>query len=219
MNLITKITGDGSHTLFVPELNEHYHSIHGAINESVHVYIEAGLKHIHTSDISVFEIGFGTGLNAYLTLLFAMENKCKINYTAIELFPLDMNIVTGLNYSSCLKKENVSFLQLHKAQWNKKVIINDYFTMYKIKADLTEYKFFEKASLIYFDAFGPEKQPELWKECILKKVTDILNPDGIFVTYSAKGIIKRILKSLSLKVETIPGPKGKKEMIRAIKIV
>ncbi len=217
-------TKDGSHSLYNAELNETYHSIHGAIQESKHVFIENGLKYlIHHSqpkNISILEIGFGTGLNALLTALMVEERSLKIEYESVEAFPLSMATIAQLNYPDRFNSSEakITFNAIHQTEWNKPQGISSNFNLLKrdLKiqdADLGEQKF----DLVYFDAFAPDKQPEIWKLPILKKVADALNSNGIFVTYSAKGQLKRDLISLGLSVEKIPGPPGKREMIRAVK--
>jgi tRNA U34 5-methylaminomethyl-2-thiouridine-forming methyltransferase MnmC len=218
-------TADGSTTLLNQSLNETYHSIHGAIQESQHVFIESGLKyllqHSQAKKISILEIGFGTGLNALLTLLATKDLSIKIYYEGIEAFPLPMETVTLLNYPDLLKSKEskIVFNSLHQAHWNQTQMITPNFHLRKCNIKIQEVDFEkEKVDLIYFDAFAPSKQPEMWERSILQKVTEAMKPQGIFVTYSAKGQLKRDLVSLGLSVEKIAGPLGKREMIRASKI-
>jgi tRNA U34 5-methylaminomethyl-2-thiouridine-forming methyltransferase MnmC len=214
------ITEDGSHSLFVPALDEQYHSIHGAIQESKHVFIDSGLKHCLKDNPVVFEVGFGTGLNAFLTLLAAGELKQKVTYIGIEKYPLLSNEYCSLNYATQTNSEFAeSFQQLHNCQWREQIEINSFFSIQKINCDFRNENvetlpFFD---VIYFDAFAPNKQPDLWGEAIYRKIYDHSNPGAILVTYCAKGIVRRDLQHVGFIVERIPGPPGKKEMIRAIK--
>jgi tRNA U34 5-methylaminomethyl-2-thiouridine-forming methyltransferase MnmC len=220
MNRNLIITEDGSHSLFVPELNEQYHSIHGAIQESNHVFIDSGLKKCTKNNLVIFEVGFGTGLNTFLTLLAADELKLKISYIGIEKYPLLPTEYNSLNYSkqtNCKFEE--TFQQLHNCKWGEKVEINSFFSLLKINSDfrtenIETLPFFD---LIYFDAFAPNKQPDLWSEPIYRKIYNQSNQGAILVTYCAKGIVRRELQQVGFIVERIAGPPGKKEMIRAIK--
>lgn len=215
-------TGDGSHSLLNTALNETYHSVHGARRESIHVFLNKGLEYFLEENsreiVRIFEVGFGTGLNALLTAAFADQIKQKISYTSIEAFPLDPEFVTTLNYADSIQEKGL-FRTLHSSAWDAEAPITDLFALKKLKTtlqgiDLSQNQF----DVIYFDAFAPSKQPELWEISMLKKVCDALKPRGIFVTYCAKGQLKRDLKTLGLSVETLPGPPGKKEMVRALKI-
>ena len=211
---------DGSHTLFVPELDEHYHSIHGAIQESKHVFIETGLKALpeNLKEINILEIGFGTGLNAFLTLLIAEETGKKINYTGLELYPLPAEIAAKLNYASILApdKENL-FRALHQIPWEKNDNITENFTFQKLNTSASDIDFKNTFHLVYFDAFAPEKQPELWSTEVFKKMHDALLPGGILVTYCAKGQVRRNMLEAGFIVERLPGPPHKREMLRARK--
>ena len=214
-------TEDGSHTLQNEALNETYHSTHGAIQESKHIFIEAGLKEIAKSknEISILEFGFGTGLNAYLTLLENNFLKKKITYTTLEAFPVQMEIAAQLNYPQLLlnKATDALFDLLHSCNWNKRIAINSDFSFLKINKKMEDFILTEKYDLIYFDAFSPQTQPELWTKEIFKKLCDTMNDEGILVTYSAKGEVKRNLKAAGFKVVGLPGPIGKREITRAIK--
>lgn len=212
-----KKSNDGSHTLFVPELNEHYHSIHGAYNESQHVFIEAGLNEIQKNEFKIFEVGFGTGLNAYLTLNWTKNKHCSIQYHSIEKFPVPLEIVEQLNYPELVDGDSADFRKLHDCEWNQQQKITPQFFLNKIHDDLTTYRHQHKYDLIFFDAFAPEKQEEMWHENIFTQLFESLNEGGLLTTYCAKGIIKRRLKSVGFQVDSIPGPPGKREMIRAIK--
>jgi tRNA U34 5-methylaminomethyl-2-thiouridine-forming methyltransferase MnmC len=215
-------TGDGSHSLLNTALNETYHSVHGARRESVHVFIKHGLEYFLQKNlpdvVKIFEVGFGTGLNALLTASFAENQKRNIFYTSIEAFPLDEKISNQLNYPDS-DQEKLLFQELHSGPWESDVHINTFFTLRKIKTTLQQIQLEENYfDVIFFDAFAPNKQPELWEIPILEKVCNALKTNGVFTTYCAKGQLKRDLKSLGLLVETLPGPPGKKEMVRALKI-
>lgn len=220
--IILKTTADGSHTLFVPHLNEHYHSTHGAMQESELVFIQNGLHHLPESinEINLLEVGFGTGLNALLTVLEAKKQRRKINYVAIEPEPLADNILEKLNYASVIGgSEAVGYYnKIHKAGWVYPVFISDYFIISKIQAQLQDITLLDdQFHLVYFDAFGPEVQPELWTEQVFMKIFKCLKPGGILVTYSCKGSVKRALKAAGFGIEKLPGPAGKREVLRAMK--
>ncbi len=222
INLI--ITEDGSHSVFNSALNETYHSIHGAIQESKHVFIQAGLDYwllrSVKSNLRILEIGFGTGLNAFLTVLHPLQRDIKIYYKSMEAYPIANDVSEQLNYSAMLGSTDL-FNNLHKASWEQHVVITSSFTLCKHKGNLTIESINDDSlfDLVYYDAFGPSKQPEMWSKEILSKVVDVIDLNGSFVTYCAKGQVKRDLKSLGLEVETLPGPPGKLQMIRATKRV
>jgi len=212
-------TEDGSHTIFVPELGEHYHSVHGAIQESEHIFIGCGLKTCNADPLNIFEAGFGTGLNAFLTAIEASIQKKRIFYTTIEKYPLSGSVTSELNYKeffpagyACL------FNMIHTTRWNNMEKITDYFTLNKTEFDLTKYETNEKFDLIYFDAFGPDKQPEMWTDEVFGRISEMSVRDGVLVTYSAKGSVRRSLKRAGFKVTLLPGPPGKRQIIRAVKI-
>lgn len=213
------ITGDGSHSLLNEALDETYHSRHGAVQESLFVFIEHGfnylrLKNEHPKPISILEVGFGTGLNALLTLTETTQDQTVVDYTSLETYPLQQDVWTTLNYPDPLHL----FGELHLAEWGKSIQINDHFTLLKLeKSLLTVELASQQFDIIYFDAFAPNKQPEMWELSILTKVVNTLKPGGVFVTYCAKGQLKRDLKALGLVVESLPGPPGKREMVRARK--
>ncbi|EKB50086.1 tRNA (5-methylaminomethyl-2-thiouridine)(34)-methyltransferase MnmD [Cecembia lonarensis] len=215
-------TEDGSHSLFVPELNETYHSFHGAYRESVHVFMLYGLeawaaRNPSQFPIRIFEVGFGTGLNAWLSLVWAEQYKVPLLYHSIEPFPLEKEVYGQLNYTevdTSIYHYAPYFHMLHEAPWNEGAIVSEYFNMKKDKTTLEESVLYP-ADVVFFDAFAPSKQPELWTKESLDKVVDAMNPGAVFVTYCAQGQLKRNLKELGLEVETLPGPPGKKEMTRA----
>ncbi|MCW3102928.1 MAG: hypothetical protein JWO09_1368 [Bacteroidetes bacterium] len=214
-------TSDGSHSLYVPELNEHYHSIHGAIQESRHVFIEAGLKHTlnnNHSALSVFEVGFGTGLNALLTYLESERSGVKIDYTSVEAFPLEEAIFHELNYPAEIGAGREAFEQLHASSWEVKTNISENFSLLKLKTSLLDVVLKDELyDLVYFDAFGPPVQPEMWTDEVFSKLCKAMKKGGVLVTYCAKGEVRRAMKRAGLSVEKIPGPPGKREMVRAVK--
>lgn len=217
------LTGDGSHSIEVPELKVTYHSIHGAIQESKHVFIQSGLLSSKVFDYvgvhQVLEIGFGTGLNALLTLIEADKYKNRIYYTAIELYPLNESEVKQLNYCEQLNLPHYQqlFEKMHQVEWNELYEISWNFRLTKIKTDLHEFSTENSFFLIYFDAFAPNAQPGLWTKEVFEKMYSLLLPEGILVTYCSKGDVRRAMQAAGFKVEKIPGPRRKREMIRAIK--
>ena len=216
------LTDDGSHTLFIPELNEHYHSTYGALTESLHVFIRSGLDcFAGRKEISIFETGFGTGLNALLTALSAMRMGVKVWYFALEKYPLDPQIVKQLNYPHLLKdSENDAerlFSAIHEAEWERMTEVHSFFHLKKMKGDMCSFIHDASYDLVYFDAFAPDKQPEMWTGEIMKRLVLAMKPDGIFTTYCVKGSVKRIFKNCGLAVEKLPGPPGKREILRARK--
>lgn len=212
------LSEDGSHTLHVPSLHENYHSIHGAIAESMHVFISNGLNSVNKKEIKILEIGFGTGLNALLSMTEAQKKERRIEYSGIELYPLAMETILKLNYPKLIKNaKERDFHLMHTCEWEIPVKISKEFILRKIRADVCSYKFQGSYDLVYFDAFAPAIQPELWEEKIFYGISDVMSSGAILVTYSAKGQVRRTLEKLGLKVERLPGPKGKREMIRAIK--
>jgi tRNA U34 5-methylaminomethyl-2-thiouridine-forming methyltransferase MnmC len=217
------ITGDGSHTLYIPELNEHYHSTYGAITESMHVFIKAGLGFLSSKkQVSVFEVGFGTGLNALLTCMAAIEGGTSIIYYALENTPVDYKVVSRLNYAAILSPrlnlQNL-FIAIHQAPWNKTSNIHPYFQLHKINDSLIGFIPDFTYDLIFFDAFAPEKQSEMWTSSIFKRLYDGLNPGGIITTYCVKGTVKRMMKQAGFVIEKLPGPPGKREILRGVKEV
>lgn len=223
MRPIIEITSDGSHTLFVPELEEHYHSINGAVQESRHVFIETGLFHFikqKKTVINIFEVGFGTGLNAFLTLINAPRDFV-VNYVSIEAYPLPMCIVTDLNYADNYnEEEQFLFKKLHEVEWGSMQAITPSFNLTKIEADFTKYLFTDLQQgidITYFDAFAPDKQPEMWNQDFFNSLYESTNQKGILVTYCAKGVVRRMMQQAGYTTERLPGPPGKREMLRATK--
>lgn len=210
-------TADGSHSIFLPELNEHYHSVHGAIQESLHVFIKSGFHAANQNPLNILEIGLGTGLNALLTMLENRHQPRLVNYTSLEKYPLRTEVYSILNYPKLLHDGSTEFLKIHETPWEKVQFIDDWFSITKHHISVHEWQSDQHYHLIYFDAFAPEKQPDMWTEEIFLKLFECLVPAGILVTYCAKGIVKRTLKNCGFEVQTLPGPPGKREMIRAIK--
>jgi len=209
-------TADGSKSLFVPEINETYHSKFGAITESKHVFIESGYHFINKPVINILEIGFGTGLNVFLTYWEQQKDQRKIYFETLEKYPLPENIIAEINNFK-LPEEKDLFARLHQADWEKPVKLQDDFILCKRETDLLDYQADRKFNLIYFDAFAPNKQAELWTEEVFQKMYDLLEENGVLVTYSAKGSVRRAMQTVGFQVQRIPGPPGKREMLRAIK--
>lgn len=214
-------TGDGSVTIHLPDWNEQYHSKHGAIAEARHVFLKMGLNHFlekhPQSTISVLEIGFGTGLNALLTFL-ALENQpVYCDYTGVENFPVVLSEVEKLNYASLLNTTSEQFLKLHESPWETKEAIAQNFRLTKHKKLFQDISEENKYHLIYYDAFGARVQPELWTESLFLKMHNALEPEGVLVTYAAKGSVRRAMQAVGFTVERLPGPPGKREMLRATK--
>lgn len=211
-----KVTEDGSHTFYMPDLDEHYHSTHGAIQESMHVFLNAGFNYSEKETINILEIGFGTGLNCYLTALEAKKQNKKVIYHSIELYPLEKELVDKLNYAD---QDNLDlFKSLHSCEWNKDVPITDNLILQKLQGDLTTYQFPQTYDLVYFDAFAPDVQPDLWSLEIFEKIYQSTNSEAFLTTYCTKGIVKRALRAAGFKVKRLPGPPGKREMLRATRI-
>ncbi|MFB9053046.1 tRNA (5-methylaminomethyl-2-thiouridine)(34)-methyltransferase MnmD [Formosa undariae] len=217
-------TADGSSTIYLPDLDETYHSRHGAIQEALHVFIKSGLdywrvKYPELQELSVLEIGFGTGLNAFLTCLHTDVLNCKIEYTGVEAYPVTSESLQHINYSKEIlsgTQESI-FNTLHEVPWDVKQDITNQFSLLKqekIFNDITDEALYD---LVFFDAFGPRVQPELWGEAVFKIMYKALKPGGILVTYSAQGNARRAMQAVGFLVERIPGPPGKREMLRAYK--
>ena len=209
------ITKDGSHSLFVPDLNETYHSVHGSISEAIHVFINSGLLSHPKKNINILEIGFGTGLNTLLTLE-NIKNR-KIHYTSLEPYPISFEIYNKLNFHTVTNSNSETFLKLHTSDWEEEVFISENFTLYKTQKKIQNFISEKKFDIIYFDAFSPEKQTEMWTTEVFEKCFDLLNKDGFLVTYCAKGTFRRTLKSVGFEVISLDGPPGKRQMTRANK--
>jgi len=221
-----RTTNDGSHTLFNPLIQENYHSIHGALDESTHVFIKTGLEPVlrNKKGIFVLEVGFGTGLNAWLSLCSVQNNHADslVSYIAMEPYPVPENIIGQLNYPQAASHANSPlrdlYERLHAAEWDTETkIIPDQFHLRKLNVKLEDFKPYWLFDLIYYDAFAPGKQPEMWDKSLFRKLYDITVPGGTLVTYCAKGQFKRDLRELGWEVESPPGPTGKREMTRATK--
>jgi tRNA U34 5-methylaminomethyl-2-thiouridine-forming methyltransferase MnmC len=213
------ITDDGSSTVYIKEIDECYHSTHGAISESLHVFIRNGLQQINQTEINVFEIGFGTGLNAFLSAIYAHDYKIKVNYTTIEKYPLETNIVDKLNYSQNLGFPEI-FKAIHFTSWNKTGQITPFFTLLKLNQDFVKFDFNQivKTDIVFFDAFSPSKQAEMWQPMLFEKLYNLLNINGTLVTYAAAGLVKSALRQVGFQVKRLQGPPGKHHMISAKKI-
>ncbi|AVI51375.1 SAM-dependent methyltransferase [Pukyongia salina] len=216
------ITGDGSLTIHLPEWNEQYHSKHGALAEAQHVFIESGLHHFigkeNPKTVSILEIGFGTGLNAFLTLLFCSDRNIDITYTGVEAYPVMADEIEKLNYAQLTEVSATLFKDLHNTPWEVPAEITNSFQLTKQKKFFSEINNEEEFDIIYFDAFGPRVQPDLWTEEIFSKMYSALKPGGVLVTYSAKGSVRRAMQAMGFTVERLPGPPGKREMLRGSKI-
>ena len=211
------VTKDGSHTLWNEDLDETYHSRHGAVQEAEHVFIETGLKFVlnRKNDISVLEVGFGTGLNAWLTFLELDVLQKNASYIGIELYPVPPLVLSELNYAQ--NRGEDLFKKMHAFEWNSWNEVSSGNRLLKKQISLEEFNSDEKFDLIYFDAFGPNSQPSMWEPEQLQKCADLLKPEGVFVTYCCKGQVRRDLISAGLNMEKLPGPPGKREMLRGTK--
>ena len=210
-------TKDGSHSLYNTDLDETYHSVHGALNESLHVFIKNGLQEVakNSSEINILEVGFGTGLNTVLTIQEADKDHLSINYFTLEPSPLPSDVIEKLNYKILLN--NKYFKLIHQYEWDKENIIFPHFKFTKFNTTLQKVNLSLPIDLVYFDAFAPRVQPELWTIDIFEKLFEMMTSNAILVTYCAKGEVKRSLKKAGFIVETLHGPPGKREMIRARK--
>lgn len=210
------ITSDGSSTIHLPDWDEQYHSKNGSINETYHVFINCGLKQVAAENVSILEIGFGTGLNCFITYLEANKN---IKYVGVEAYPVTPEEVEKMNFINVLDAENESeaFKKIHQVSWEKEHQISERFSLTKRKQFFEDITDKEAFNLIYFDAFGARVQPQLWTVEIFQKMYNALKENGILVTYSAKGSVRRAMQEVGFVVERLPGPPGKREMLRATK--
>lgn len=213
------VTGDGSKTIQIEDWNEQYHSKHGAVQEAYHVFVKHGLQLFANTEIDLLEIGFGTGLNALITYLEAPKQNLKINYTGVEAYPVEMNEVAQLDYCQQLGAEELEsvFQQMHQLPWESPSDISHFFSLHKQQKDFKEVSDTNQFNLIYFDAFGARVQPDLWTEEIFAIMYSALQQGGVLVTYAAKGSVRRAMQAVGFTVERLPGPPGKREMLRAIK--
>ena len=214
-------TLDGSTTIHLKEWDECYHSKHGAIQEAKHVFIKNGLSLFENKPVSILEIGFGTGLNAFITFLEAQQKQQKIDYVGVEAYPVDAKEVLAMNYVDELEAGDFEsiFQKMHEVEWDQKNEISSEFSLTKRKQFFDEINDFEIFDLIYFDAFGYRVQPELWSTEIFQKMYNSLKPNGVLVTYAARGVVKRSMIEVGFTVEKLAGPPGKREMFRAFKKV
>jgi tRNA U34 5-methylaminomethyl-2-thiouridine-forming methyltransferase MnmC len=211
-------TADGSQSIYVPSLGEHYHSIHGAVQESEHVFMKYGFDLHGSSSLSILEVGFGTGLNALLTLARAEAREVAIRYHSLELYPLTDTEYEALSFARDLMPGlDPLFKYMHQSEWEKDIRIGEYFTIKKMNIDLVYWEPECTYDLVYFDAFAPEKQPELWTESIFKKIGGCMNKGAILSTYCCKGDVKRAMQAAGLTVSKKPGPPGKREITVAVK--
>lgn len=219
-SLEIQATNDGSHTLYRADLNETYHSHKGALGESEYVFIEKGLEHrskeSEKKEISIFEVGLGTGLNALLSAQFAVKHDIKVHFHSVEPFPVPEAIYQQLNYADS-KNDQALFQAIHESTWEKAVVISDHFHLYKYEQKLEDFAVDVVVDVVYMDAFAPSKQAEVWALENLEKCYGLLNKGGILVTYCAQGQFKRNLKACGFELEVLPGALGKKEMVRAVK--
>ncbi len=214
-----EVTADGSTTLRIEAWDEPYHSMHGAIQESRHVFIKNGLNLCSKRKVRILEIGLGTGLNALLSLMEAETRQMAIRYTAIEIYPLTLQEVGQLNYLEQLKSPEYRelFKRMHSCTWERENILTPYFTFTKNHCDILRFSAEGLFDLIYFDAFGAGVQPELWTEAVFNQMYVALAQSGILVTYAARGSVRRAMQAVGFNVERLQGPPGKREMLRALK--
>ncbi len=218
-HLDLSITNDGSSTLYSSKWDAHYHSTHGAVQESIHVFIKAGLEHwiskTKSDHVAVLEYGMGTGLNVLLAQDFADNNGIHIDFETLEAYPISQDTVSRLNYNEISSLPSIS--PIHDASWNEKTSFNQFFAFKKQQVLFEDFSSDRQYDVIFYDAFGPGSQPDLWEEPLLTKVVSMMSPGGCLVTYCAQGAFKRSLKGLGLHIERLPGPPGKREMTRACK--
>jgi tRNA U34 5-methylaminomethyl-2-thiouridine-forming methyltransferase MnmC len=219
------ITEDGSHSIFSEQFGVAYHSTHGAIQETQRIFIEAALNYFtqknNVHKVKILDIGFGTGLNVFMTFLEAQKQGFDIDLTTVEAYPLSISTAEQLNYAQLLNVPQFDpvLKQLHTFSWTEKHVMGDAFSLQKLLLDVKKIDFQDKFDIIYYDAFSPESQPELWEPEMLQRMYDALRNGGILTTYCAKGSFKRALKSVGFQVENIAGPRGKREITRAFKLL
>lgn len=217
-HITPSLTGDGSSTLYSEKYGAHYHSIHGSVTEARHIFIGGGIELFLNQKIDLLEIGLGTALNAALTAQWAEVNNSLVNYHGIELHPLGENEFANLNYNEFLDAETVKWWQaIYKAEWNKKEKIHDLFHITKQNVNFLSWEPEQKYHLVYFDAFGPEDQPEMWGYRQFEKIYNALLPHGVLVTYSVKGVVRKTLADIGFFIERLQGPPGKRHFLRATK--
>lgn len=217
-----KNTNDGTKTLFINDLNEGYHSHHGALQEAEHVFIKNGLNKVNFSEINILELGFGTGLNVLTTINEFLKNDKNhiIHYYGLEKYPVSLSEIQELNYASHFIDEKLKEInqKIHECEWEKSVEIIPNFFLHKIETDFFKLRelALPKINLVYFDCFGARVQPELWERPIFEMIADKMSIDGLLTTYSSKGSVRRILQELNFEVEKLQGPPGKREMLNAV---
>ena len=220
MQRFIQLTSDGSTTIAIPEKNITYHNTSGAIGESLHVFINAGLQYISQAQslqhIQVFEMGFGTGLNALLSWQFAQQQQISINYTAVELYPVAIEESMQLNYGELLNMQT-AFTDLHSCNWETETKLDNHFTLTKNQQSLVDFSTNQQFNIIYYDAFAPNDAPELWTKEVFEKLYTMLLPNGILITYCSKGDVKRLMKAVGFKVERLKGYADKWHMLRGRK--
>jgi hypothetical protein len=211
-------TADGSHTLKGRQFNERYHSERGALTESLHVFIEAGFRQVKKPQLAVLEVGFGTGLNALLTMLEAEKTGQHVYYESVDPYPIDFSTAAALNYPDILGLNKQVFMQLHQLEWGKSVAVTPYFTLHKVQESLLNYNLQKTFDLVYFDAFSPDTQPELWTTEVFSRIYSLLSNNALLTTYSSKGLTKQNLRRAGFTVQRLPGAGGKRHMVRAVKL-
>ena len=211
-------TSDGSTTIHLPDWNENYHSKHGAIQEAYHVFLKNGFLLFEAKPISILEIGFGTGLNSFITYIEAQKRNQSIHYTGIEAYPVSYDEALQMNFVEQIdQNQKAVFDKMHQSVWNEMVTISEDFILHKREQFFQDINDKNSFDLIYFDAFGFRVQPELWSEFIFQKMYDALKPSGILVTYACRTSIKNAMLQAGFTVEKLNGPPGKREMLRARK--
>lgn len=214
-----RLTADGSPTLYVPELDETYHSMHGSVQEARHVFIENGLRYVSAElkQVNILEVGFGTGLNALLTAQYAQENTIDVNYVGLEAYPVEEKVWKAIKYENDPDSLNF-YSRMMSLPFEQTHVCHSHFKLTKAESLVQDWSSVDNFDLIYYDAFGPRAQAEMWELPIFEKLYALLKTGGALVTYCAQGQFKRHLKSLGMSVEGLPGPPGKREMTRGIKI-
>ena len=219
MDLRLIISKDGSHTIYRKDIDETYHSRHGAVQEALHVFISKGLKEIEKSKrpINILEVGFGTGLNALLT---CVNSTSEVNYIGLEANPLSIKVLDSLNYDATVIEDNSQevFKNIHNSPWETLCSITSLFSIKKVETTIQNFEITQPIDLVYYDAFGPNSQAEMWDISIFEKIYKAMRPQGVFVTYCAKGQVRRDLKSVGFVMERLEGPPGKREMLRGRKL-
>ncbi len=216
-NIKIQMTTDGSTTLYNEHIGEHYHSTHGALQESLHVFIDYGLAKIQNREINIFEMGLGTGLNFLLTAEFANRHNVKISYTGLEKFPVKGEIIETLNFSDYPGTDKANIEKLHQLSWNEWHTYSQNVNLFKSTGDIQDFSFPTEIDLVYWDAFSPAVQPELWTEEIFTSLYNAMKSGGVFTTYCSRVVVQKALRASGFKVEKNPGPPGKREILNAVK--